>query len=749
MSVTVKSQNDVLWFCLVLLVEVFGLSVALGGPWIEVSYFLLVVISQTIAGAYIWAQLRKDELRLPIPELLAVGFAIGSSTAAISQLIVRDLLGVRLMISPYVPIIAVAIWLIFKRSPRLAVEITHTDSTTLLWLLFPAPLAIGFYIWEVFIFFVIPLIAILFFKGLCKSKGRAVSAVLLSNLLLGLFIRHVQSYPAAILVLGGVDEIYDESLAIGFSNWGISENIGLSGGSFNYYKLSHLWLGPLLEVTNSPAMTVTMTIATLSIYSFIGMAIWTLTYRICGKAWVCGLGSIFLFVSKSSPESIDLPLRLAQTLSFLFFLTGMHIIQIRWQRKFHEYFAVATTLFVISSTRVQYGLIAALGYLIFLSYQLLVREKRIVEWCIGFISTSLPMLLSYVIFFSYPSAPKVTNDSYEFATTTWRLLGSLGGLLIIQIMSYKFWSKKNLQLYFFQIAAITISFALPRGIINVEALLVASLMVFFSVTPNLTFLSLNIQLSRLFIFLSTSFGLGIAIRIFFDLYKWTEIDKLNSVIRFWFLLTSSAQTSGFFACAAVALLAIGLKGVITDGKDIRLSSIFLVVFFGLSVGIGSATTIRPLSNAIRYDWDIVASIENNSQLSWYTNVSKREALSKFKEFSYIDDIFAHNTSNIDNYRNVAPIISGITHRRAYIEGQYVGMELFAEPTTSQRKRLLSSINFAESPSSLKLVSLREDGVKWFVVDLERTELRDWEPWATTRFINDKVAILELATVFKS
>jgi hypothetical protein len=36
-------------------------------------------------------------------------------------------------------------------------------------------------------------------------------------------------------------------------------------------------------------------------------------------------------------------------------------------------------------------------------------------------------------------------------------------------------------------------------------------------------------------------------------------------------------------------------------------------------------------------------------------------------------------------------------------------------------------------------------VKWFVVDLERTELRDWEPWATTRFINDKVAILELAT----
>ena len=40
--------------------------------------------------------------------------------------------------------------------------------------------------------------------------------------------------------------------------------------------------------------------------------------------------------------------------------------------------------------------------------------------------------------------------------------------------------------------------------------------------------------------------------------------------------------------------------------------------------------------------------------------------------------------------------------------------------------------------------LKETNVKWFVVDLGNTELRDWEPWATTRFMNEKVAILELA-----
>ena len=52
------SLRNVLLFCGVLLVEIYSLSVAFGGPFLEVGYFLLVVISQTIAGAYIWAKLR-------------------------------------------------------------------------------------------------------------------------------------------------------------------------------------------------------------------------------------------------------------------------------------------------------------------------------------------------------------------------------------------------------------------------------------------------------------------------------------------------------------------------------------------------------------------------------------------------------------------------------------------------------------------------------------------------------------------
>ena len=231
MSTALKSRNDVLWFCLVLLVEVFGLSVALGGPWIEVSYFLLVVVSQTVAGAYIWAHLRKHEQQLPIPELLAMGFAIGSSSAAISQLILRDLLGIRLMISPYVPIIAVAIWLLVKRSPKLGVEITHTDSTTLLWLLFPAPLALSHYVWLLLPIYLAPLLIFVF--SLHRSEviwiaRNSKKLMIISTVLLAIatnFTISVLTNVSPAIGLAEADLLFDVGHSVTFANFGVDENI--------------------------------------------------------------------------------------------------------------------------------------------------------------------------------------------------------------------------------------------------------------------------------------------------------------------------------------------------------------------------------------------------------------------------------------------------------------------------------------------------------------------------------------------
>ena len=76
-------------------------------------------------------------------------------------------------------------------------------------------------------------------------------------------------------------------------------------------------------------------------------------------------------------------------------------------------------------------------------------------------------------------------------------------------------------------------------------------------------------------------------------------------------------------------------------------------------------------------------------------------------------------------------------RRAYLEAPVFG----SVATEDTNIRLTTSQDFPSTPSESKLENMIN--VKWFVVDLGNTELRDWEPWATTRFMNEKVAILEL------
>ena len=111
------SRNNVVAFCCIFILEIYGLSIALGGRWVETSFFFAVCISQVLAGSFIWLKIR-GERRIPLPELLAMGFAIGVSVAAGSQLIIRDLLGVKLLVSPYLPIIFTATLYYFKRSSR-------------------------------------------------------------------------------------------------------------------------------------------------------------------------------------------------------------------------------------------------------------------------------------------------------------------------------------------------------------------------------------------------------------------------------------------------------------------------------------------------------------------------------------------------------------------------------------------------------------------------------------------------------
>ncbi len=396
-----NSLREVLLFCAVLVVEVYSLAVAFGGPFFEVGYFLLVVISQTTAGAYIWAQLRRIDKSLPLPELLAMGFAIGSASAAISQLIIRDLFGIRIFLSPLVPIISVAIWLIAKRNTRLPVTITHANTNTLIWLLFPAPLAISFFQWELFAAFVLPMFLII----LIFSRFKIISFVklFLSIISIALFYGTIFSNlhrisPALSMV--GIDEIYDGGHSIGFSNWGINSNIFQLDNSFSYYKLSYLWLGPIFELTGSSVLLISNAVAIPLIFSGIGLAMWTITFSITKSTHAACIASVLVFLQHSLTDPWNIPLRPAQSLVLCYLIASIVALLRNWTSRFNLSLVTAFALFVVFATRAQYGLLLAVVIATTHLISLVRKETTILKSLVFAIPSAISLLICYRIFFS-------------------------------------------------------------------------------------------------------------------------------------------------------------------------------------------------------------------------------------------------------------------------------------------------------------------------------------------------------------
>lgn len=160
---------------------------------------------------------------------------------------------------------------------------------------------------------------------------------------------------------------------------------------------------------------------------------------------------------------------------------------------------------------------------------------------------------------------------------------------------------------------------------------------------------------------------------------------------------------------------------------------------GMSLGISVATTYRVITNQLRYEIKISSIREEDSAIKWLVDQELIEATSWFKSNTAIDAIFAQNLSQPDSEFSASLVLSTITHRRAYIEAPKFG----SVNSDDKIKRLKTSLDFVVAPTTSILENLKQQNVKWFIVKLSNTPMRNWEPFAKTRFINDKVAILEL------
>ena len=755
-----NSLREVLLFCAVLVVEVYSLAVAFGGPFFEVGYFLLVVISQTTAGAYIWAQLRRIDKSLPLPELLAMGFAIGSASAAISQLIIRDLFGIRIFLSPLVPIISVAIWLIAKRNTRLPVTITHANTNTLIWLLFPAPLAISFFVWELYAFFVIPLIilVLLFHKRSVFNYLFLILFVTLFSHFFALIIRAANTVSVAIGLIGD-DEIFDEAMAIGFSNWGIGDHIGRVGDSFAYYKLSHVWLGPIIEITNAPPMIMTTSVLPLTVFTFIGMALWGLSYQIFRTNIAAGIAAILFFIQSAFPEPEYLAIRVAQCLVIVYFLSAITALMKKWTTDLMEALVASLFIFVIAGTRAQYGLFVLIGLAIYKVVHLIQRKASLKNCFIHALLIIMSLTLSFVTFFNLtaPQSNSAINDSLPRLAV---LLVSYVGLrsLIPLVMAHENVTEQYKLILSVISAAILAFFVVPQSTLANAPSLTIALLVTVVVSKKISLLPEALTKMQLIVGLLTSVSAGVVLRIFYDAYKWMDLTDLNRFVLFFAKIIVDGRFVAFVSVVPFVFLVLLIsKSFMLLKEDFSMRSVIFASALGMSFGLSVAVTFRHITNNLRYvDIELGRKIYPESPNAWYTDSERIAAINWLKTNSNRDDIFAQNTSTPD-YRSTeysaSLILSSSSHRRAYIEGTYSpelqiaysrDTNLQSPRLRDQLLRLNTSYYFPITPSQKYLETMQAQNVRWFVVDLGNTPLRDWEPWATTRFMNEKVAILELA-----
>lgn len=779
MSTVVKTKNETFWFCLVLLVEVFGLSVALGGPWLEVLYFLAIVISQTIAGAYVLARLRKEELQLPIPELLAMGFSIGSSSAAISQLILRDLLGIRLMLSPYVPIIAVATWLLVRRSPKLDVEITHTDSTTLLWLLFPAPLAMSQSSFLTFSLYVIPL---LIFCSLLNSNFRFNFKIIATPIVIAAI-----SVPLAIVnakfskIGSGISRLisddirFDLAQAIGTAKWGINSNIEFANQIYSYYKISYLWLGPLATPLGIKAIDIIDNIVAIFLLSIIGFAVWSLALKLTKKPAIANLSAVLVFIGTAFPDTVQINLRFLHLLGYLFLLTvPILFLNLPCKKKIFGNLTLIVGGFIVAGTR--FSFIYQIFPFVLISQQYSKLSFKKLSAIILNLSFFVIGIFFALAIFSYKEGSTVYNylvlhasawpisplESVNFLVISSILL-LLPFLLSLQEDQHGLRKRGLLSLMILFISQLFVphlfirdaDFLLP--FVFITSPFVAASLLKIKAEFGSKFFKSNIIFRILFVLV-----LGIFYRISYDVF----IRLPNSNRRIGVLLYQFSShdllLNGGYIFFAVLLTLIFLK---TSREKFLVSSnrLFLGTLFCMNSGLFISTVLNPLTDSIVNNEQLTQN-EDPPMVKRWKDPERIEALRHAKTLSKRDDIFASNfglfreSGYFDDYR-----IQLMVEKQFYLMGRYSYLyqnfqaifsfnfvdrmpgTKYAEFSRELSIRFSTSIDFPFQPTYELLKNMRDQNVKWFVVDLERTELRDWEPWAKTRFINDKVAILELAT----
>ena len=172
-------------------------------------------------------------------------------------------------------------------------------------------------------------------------------------------------------------------------------------------------------------------------------------------------------------------------------------------------------------------------------------------------------------------------------------------------------------------------------------------------------------------------------------------------------------------------------------------TVLVLVFIavpGRLLGVGS-NQIGILDNGIRNEWfdtikaDDAITIDQANTDDWTS--LKMEAAEVLRDQSQPTDLIATNLTS-------GPFVAGVSHLPTYVSAiGYQNDYGSASVGAALIDREKSVWDFINTPNQTTASFLCQKNVRWLWIDVERTEQRSWEPFASPIFQNEEVILAEV------
>ena len=563
----------------------------------------------------------------------------------------------------------------------------------------------------------------------------------------------------------GVDIAFDEAQSWSISHFGFYDNVLLAGQPTKGHILTQAWAGDFASFTNAPRfITTAMTGYGVGILGLTAI-LYFLTYEM-SKRKVAARIAITLFLLQSCiPEQfLALPSpRVANSLSMLwlvvfwFLYTANHAKQTRYSVT-----TLILAMFVVSLAKFQWGLIAALTISIIAITQTRALKGLMARtWKPAVIAITLP--ITYLLFLKGMDAREEVVFKLQVGMLPLLLVVLLTRTSLVKFPRDASEQSKLLRKFYLISTIFAVLFIWATNAGN------QSTYFFYPVLwLSASYLGIRIdkifiekQISRNRLLLATFWGIssGACICISYYYLRYRLTDNTKHPILQWVYVSHPEMLQPL---ALAILLIISIIFAILKTKRQTYSTktfthlfILLVIVFNISSNFSNWFLTSNASSITKIWFDVNYSPEyanNSDQYKVADWIIKNTGKSEIGASNFLCDIRVEtggktpslNIGSECKNRNMLPWISALTHRRMLIDAPLTSLMGAGDMLEEKfRVNYNAVLAFGSQADSKSFAILQKQGVSWFVVDREQSNVSTWQPFGDVVFSTSRYLILKI------